>query len=272
MLSGSTILASSPTASPGYLALGDSIAFGYVADDGSAYFDAHGFVGYPDYAGRDLGLIPVNASCPGETSGTFRFAALNGDDNGCRSYRGVFPLHVSYSGTQLSFATEYLRGHPNTRLVTLGLGMNDWFSIQRACTGQTCLLAGLATMTANIDAILRSLRASGYKGVLEVVNYYAVDYTDTAQVGIIALFNKHLAASATAHHAVIADAFTAFETAAAPARGHTCAAGLINASPGPPDSPALPTCDLHPSLSGQGLLAATVEAAYLEAIEGGGGN
>lgn len=272
ILSGSTILASSPSASPGYLALGDSIAFGYVADDGSAYLNALDFVGYPDYVGRDLDLDSVNASCPGETSGGFRFAAPKGDDNGCRAYRDVFPLHVVYSGTQLSFATEYLRGHPNTRLVTVGLGVNDAYGIQRACTEQACLLAGLASMKANIDAILRSLRASGYNGVLEVVNYYAMDYADAAQVRLVAMLNKHLAASAKAQHAVIADAFAAFETAAAPARGHTCAAGLLNASSRRHDSPELPTCDLHPSQSGQELLANTVEAAYLAAIVGGGGN
>src|SRR5215831_16549488 len=57
---------------PSYLALGDSVVFGFISGDGFAYTNANNFVGYPDYAGRDLGLNPVNASCPGEATGGFQ--------------------------------------------------------------------------------------------------------------------------------------------------------------------------------------------------------
>lgn len=272
-LGGSGALASNHSSDrPGYLALGDSVVFGYIAGDGFAYVNPSNFVGYPAYAGRDLRLDSVNAACPGEASGGFRFVAPGGNDNGCRPYRANFPLHVAYSGTQLSFATRYLRGHRDTSLVTLGLGANDAFILQRTCPNQACLLAGLAVMSANIDAILGALRATGYDGVLEVVNYYSLDYADPAQVGLTALLNKYVTASAKAHHAVIADAFTAFQAAAARALEHTCAAGLLNASPNLPTPPALPTCDVHPSQSGQQLLAHTVEAAYGAATSGGRGN
>ena len=56
---------------------------------------------------------------------------------------------------------------------------------------------------------------------------------------------------------MVADAFTAFLHAAAPAGGKTCRAGLLNASP-----QNQLTCDVHPSQSGQKLLAETVDDEY----------
>ena len=55
----------------------------------------------------------------------------------------------------------------------------------------------------------------------------------------------------------MADAFTAFRHAAATAGGKTCFAGLLNGDPANQLA-----CDVHPSITGQRLLAKTVEAAY----------
>ena len=244
-----------------YLALGDSVVFGYIAGDGFAYTRPNNFVGYPDYVGRALNLDPVNASCPGEASGGFQLAAPAGNDNGCRSFKAHFPLHVSYAGaaTQMAFATQYLKTHSDTKLVTLGLGANDAFILQRTCTTQACLIAGLQAMSANIDAILGGIRATGYQGVLEVVNYYSLDYGDPASVQGAQLLNAFETASAAAHHAFIADAFTAMQTAASAAGGHTCQAGLLNVG-----TPFV-SCDVHPSQAGQQTLAQAVVDAYLAA-------
>jgi lysophospholipase L1-like esterase len=269
---GSGAVASNQENGRSYLALGDSVVFGFIAGDGFAYVNPNNFVAYPDYAGRDLKLDSVNAACPGEASGGFQFpqGAPGFNDNGCETvFKAHFPLHVSYAGapTQLDFATRFLQGHHNTRLVTLGLGANDAFILQRTCgADQSCLLAGLAAMSANIDAILGAIRATGYDRVLEVVNYYSLDYGDPAQVGGTQLLNQFVTASAAKHHAVVADAFTAFHNAAAVAGGHTCEAGLLNIGTTTP-APAFPNCDVHPSQSGQQLLARVVEDTYQAALD-----
>ena len=263
-MGGSGAVASNDQGDKSYLALGDSVAFGYISGDGFAYTNAANFIGYPNYVGRALGLDTVNASCPGEASGGFFVAPPGGNDNGCRPFKAHFPLHVSYAGaaTQMGFAVQFLSTHKHTRLVTLGLGANDLFILARTCAGdQTCLVAGLAAMSANIDTILGAIRGAGYKGVLEVVNYYSLDYGDSAQVDGANLLNQFVTASATAHGAVIADTFTAMQAGALVANGHTCEAGLLNIATSLPAS-AFPNCDVHPSQSGQMTLAQAVENAY----------
>jgi lysophospholipase L1-like esterase len=261
-LSAGSAPAAAVGAGPGYLALGDSVVFGYITQAGYEYGNANNFVGYPAYVGADLKLNTVNASCPGEATTGFK-SPPPAADNGCRSFRTFFPLHVSYKGTQLAFATSFLAAHPETRLVTIGIGANDLFILQRNCATATnpalCLQAGLTTLlpqiTANMDTILKALRAH-FHGLLVVVNYYSLDYTDFAGTAVTRLLNQAETAPAHADGAVVADEFSAFQTAAspAPADGHTCNAGLLNAFPG-----SQFTCDVHPSQSGQQLLASTVE-------------
>src|SRR5215470_9155782 len=133
-----------------YLALGDSVVFGYITQAGFEYGNPDNFVGYPDYAARSLRLTATNASCPGEaTSG---FLSATGADNGCRAFRQLAPLHVSYGSTQLVFAEGFLGDHRNTKLVTVGLGANDVFLLQRSCANapnpQQCFAAGLPALLA----------------------------------------------------------------------------------------------------------------------------
>src|SRR5438132_7364674 len=106
-----------------YLALGDSITFGFIANAGYAYLNPHNFIGFPNYISQALPLNDVNASCPGETTGGFLSAAA--PDNGCRFYRSLVPLHVAYSATQADFAITFLKSHPELKLVTVALGAND---------------------------------------------------------------------------------------------------------------------------------------------------
>jgi lysophospholipase L1-like esterase len=253
-----------------FLALGDSVPFGYIASDGYAYVNPKNFVGYPDYVGGER-LNTTNAACPGETSGSF--VSSTGADNGCRAFRTTFPLHVSYPSTQLDFATSFLAEHKqHTRLATLQIGANDGLLLETSCNGNpACIQAGLpqvlATLSLNVDTILRSLRATGFRGVLVVVNYYSTDYTDPLQTGLTILLNQTLAAVAAARGAVVADAFTAFQAAASTpfAGGKTCKAGLLNVNP---SDVTQQTCDIHPTQSGHQLLADTVEAAYKAARSG----
>jgi lysophospholipase L1-like esterase len=71
--------------------------------------------------------------------------------------------------------------------------------------------------------------------------------------GLTQLLNQAITSHASADGAIVADAFSTFQQAAAYAAGHTCAAGLLNASP-----QNQLTCDVHPSQSGQQLLAQAV--------------
>jgi lysophospholipase L1-like esterase len=257
-----------------YLALGDSIVFGYITADGYAYVNANNFVGYPDYVGDDLGFKVTNASCPGETTSGFIDSA--GPDYSCHTfYRKRFPLHIPYSSLQLDYAMNYLKRHRQTRLVTIGLGANDGFLLQDSCSGESdpleCIQAGLqdllGTVSFNMTEILADLRSTGYRGVIVVVNYYSPDYTDENQTALTAVINQSLSQAVTTdNRTVVADAFTAFQDVAASlpeeAKGETCKTGLLN-SANPADEQW--TCDIHPSLSGQQLLAKTVVAAYEQA-------
>ena len=53
---------------PDYLALGDSIAFGYRPAPWADYRRAANFAAYPEDLAAALKLNLVNAACPGETS------------------------------------------------------------------------------------------------------------------------------------------------------------------------------------------------------------
>ena len=113
------VIGTASQADPGhpYLALGDSVSFGYITQAGFEYRNPDNFIGFPAYVGLTLGMTPTNAACPGET--TAGFTSATGADNGCRPYKANFPLHTSYTGTQLDFATAFLRAHRNTKLVTI---------------------------------------------------------------------------------------------------------------------------------------------------------
>ena len=69
--------------------------------------------------------------------------------------------------------------------MTILLGADDLFLLEDACAGdQTCIANGLpqvlATISADMATILGEIRASGYKGVIVVENYYSLDYSDAA--------------------------------------------------------------------------------------------
>lgn len=249
------------------LALGDSVAFGYITEDGYAYVNPDNFIGYPEHLSHLLHMDVVNAACPGEATGGF--ISPKGADNGCVPYKANFPLHVPYLGapTQLAFATTLLhREHREVRLVTLQLGANDGFLLEASCNNDpTCIGAGvpalLAKVATNLGTIIADLRASGYAGPVILVNYYSTDYSDPNATALVSALNGAIAQAAAASGSPVADLFTAFKNAAAPAGGKTCVAGLLNVDPA---NSALPgaTCDVHPSQSGQRLIARTVAARF----------
>jgi lysophospholipase L1-like esterase len=248
------------------LVLGDSVAFSYISSVGYEYFytNPENFVGFPNELGSLFHLDVVNASCPGETTGSF--LSSTAPDNGCRSYRGLFPLHVAYKSTQLEFATTYLKAHRDVRLVTITLGSNDGFLLEQSCASNptaalvtACIEAGapafLATVAGNMQKILADLRATGYGGAIVVTNYYSLDYSDAAGTALTADLNAAIAAPAGAYGAVVADVFTAFQHVASNPTfgGKTCNTGLLN-----PDVVNQFVCNVHPAHTGHRLIAKTI--------------
>ncbi len=254
-----------------YLALGDSVAFGYIIQAGYEYINPENFVSYADYAARTLHLQLVNAACPGETSGSF--LSSSAPDLGCRAIRAAFPLHVAYSSTQIDFATSYLKTHPRTKLVTIDIGANDVFILLDTCAQTAnpaqCIQSGLpgvlGTVGLNVETILGELRATGYKGTIIVANYYSLDFSDPQQNQLSTAVNAVLAGAASAHGAVVADDFSAFRNAlptTLTGDNWTCKAGLLNATPQNQF-----VCDIHPSQSGHRLIGKTIAMTYAAARE-----
>lgn len=241
--------ASATSGGDSYLALGDSVPFGFnPLLDAS---NASNFVGYPDIVAQRLNIEGVNATCPGEATGGF--LSLTGTDNVCRPYRFFLhnPLHVDYAGTQMAFATAYLSSHPRTRLVTLTLGANDVFRLQKDCdatpTPQACFLSRLGgvltNMYVNLVTIFRALRATGYTGLIVAVTYYALDYSDVS--GAV-LLNSPMVAAATANGVLVASGLDAWAEKAD--GGSSCVAKLLIMLPSG-------SCDVHPTLLGHKKLA-----------------
>jgi lysophospholipase L1-like esterase len=244
-----------------YLALGDSVPFGYNPLLVQPRVNPDVFVGYPELA-SDL-FRPrkklFNASCPGETSTSLITGTR--PDNGCQSYRQqIGPLHVSYGGSQLDYAKSYVAANPRTGLVTMMIGANDLFVLLNRCATSkipTCITDGipgvLAKLASNLTTIYSTLRQAGFQGALMAVTYYSLNYADLVGTAVITRFNNTLAEVTGAFGGKVADGFGEFQ-AAAGAKGDSCAAGLLirlNAT----------SCDIHPSQAGAALLADAVRDA-----------
>jgi lysophospholipase L1-like esterase len=238
-----------------YLALGDSVPFGYIGNNPGGYEDEDAFVGYPELVAEDEDLDVVNATCPGET--TASFLDESAQSNGCTNvrgqepgYRDQYPLHTDYDGAQLDHAVQVLQEDDAVELVTLQIGANDAFICQStgACGSVEGITALAATVRGNVDTILSTLRGEGgYDGRIVVVGYYSTDYADQITVFGIQRINEALTAAAQAHDAEVANSFDAFRPVAEAAGGSAIDAGLVF-----PD-------DVHPTPEGQRLLADAVQ-------------
>lgn len=249
-----------------YLALGDSVTFGYMEPTvvpAPNYGDAASFPGYPEQLGARLRLSVANASCPGETSASLINASA--PSNGCENspshnpadnYR-THPLHVKYTGSQLSFALSYLHSHHNVRLITLMIGANDFFLCQET-TSDGCASEQTATavkVTRNIRTILSAIRNKAhYNGQLVIVNYYSLNYSVPAINAQSQLLNKVQDAAAKPFGVKIADGYGEFGAASAHSGNNTCTAGLLTQL-------SAGGCGIHPSYAGQALLSTALEKA-----------
>jgi lysophospholipase L1-like esterase len=259
---------------PAYLALGDSVAFGFnplLIPPKTPNF----FVGYPTFLGEIVDTPMVNGACPGQTSSGFLSFPPVGSDNGCFTFRSQFDLHVEYDGTQVAFAEQFLMGHQRTWLVTLQLGANDLFLLQHQCNDScndscksapdpaacvaacvpNCVASGLATLLpqlgANLGTAVADLRGARYTGQIILANYYS-PFTDQNSRQAVQAMNTVIAQAGAAFSLPTADVFSAFdEHTSGPPGFDACAAGLLI---------PLPTggCDVHPTQAGAELIAETI--------------
>jgi lysophospholipase L1-like esterase len=254
-----------PAANGTYLALGDSVAFGYVPSNAVPppnYQSAHSFVGYPEDVAQALRVRVWNASCPGETTESMLVAGVvsNGCENSPASptgYRTLYPLHVQYQGTQMEYALKYLAVHRHTQLVTIDVGANDAFLCQETtadqCTSLAEFQAVLKEIQTNLTAIYAQIRdVANYQGPLIALTYYSLDYGNPAQVASLKALNSAIASVTEAFGGKVADGFAAFEGPSMAVGGSPCAAGLLIKLP---DG----TCNIHPSPAGHLLLAQAIE-------------
>lgn len=137
-----------------YLALGDSIAYGF--DPGKGQRPAPSDTGYVDpFAAQLRKLSPkiavVNYGCPGESTVTFT-------RGGCPHLREGGTLHDPFRGSQLKAALAFLRAHRGkVSPITLTLWGNDLFPL--TAKGNKAPQA-IASFASRFDAILEQLRAA----------------------------------------------------------------------------------------------------------------
>jgi lysophospholipase L1-like esterase len=246
-----------------YLALGDSVTFGYQEPQvvpAPNYHNPSSFLGYPEQLGAELHLQVVNAACPGETSASLINASAQ--SNGCENaYRKNFSLHVRYKGAQLAYGISFLRSHRDVKLVSLMVGANDLFLCQKTtrdgCASRAEQSAVFTKIAPNVRRILSAVRDQAhYRGQLAIVNYYSLNYASAFITNASLGLNKAMDGAAKPFHVVIADGFDELKAAARRSGGNSCTAGLLTqlGKPG--------TCGVHPTYAGQALLA----QALLQAI------
>jgi lysophospholipase L1-like esterase len=264
-----------------YLALGDSVPFGMNVTLLPPYSQhtptPSDFIGYPETAAATMRVSEVNASCPGETSGSFLDITM--PDNGCNSphlvaapgvplitippFKTTIGLHANYSGAQMDFAISQLKANPRIDLVTLNIGANDVLLVLEECSFEPNCVNGLlpsalTTYAANLATILTGIRAH-YQGTLIVMTYYspnpALNMVTQALNGVMTQVAGQLSTIPGIAPITVADGFAAFQSASVDA----CQAGLL--IPLPPSPYDLSACDIHPSALGRNLLATLVELA-----------
>jgi lysophospholipase L1-like esterase len=250
---------------PTYLALGDSLAFGYSqAKFDSLYPEenpADYHTGYVDDFAKALKpLAPrlqvVNDGCPGETTESFI--------KGPCAYQLEFPLHHPYSGgpdsSQLADALAYLGAHPGTvSTITLDIGANDALGlIEGTCKLEpACIAKGapavFAHIGANLGLILGELRAAAPQAQIILLGLYnPFGETIAGADALTAALNEVEAGVAASVGARFADPLPIFNP------------------PGPRERPTIclltnmctPLVDIHPTTLGYGALAGVILGQY----------
>ena len=239
-----------------YMALGDSLSFGYQPNFNFTS-------GFADDIFTFLQKANVtdqeNLSCAGEKTDTM----IQG---GCV---GRFIHHGFYTGAQLDAAVAFLQSHPGqVSPITLEIGANDvlpdWNNT--TCTAGPTTDADLKAMDANIgtilDRLLKVLAAPSGRptGDLHMLNYYnpfARECPNSAT--FVHVLNDHIAADAMKLRVSVIDVYSAFGGDAGMAQS-VCEGNVVNGV----RDPWTWICnaefhDIHPTTDGYSVIAQAVE-------------
>jgi lysophospholipase L1-like esterase len=199
-----------------YLALGDSIAYGYQAWRRLAGLPPSGYdTGYVDVFAQRLRTIQpsiqvLNYSCIGESTRTFMTGPCVGNIVGQ-------PLHDGWSGTQLDAALAFLSAHKGeVSPITVTLGGNDARELNEECGGDpNCILervhAAIARAAANLESILGQLRAAAPQAEIIVTGPWNISVGAFPETDpLFSLFNEALKQSVTDSRARYAELFPIF--------------------------------------------------------------
>jgi lysophospholipase L1-like esterase len=269
-----------------YLALGDSLAYGYHAAQFKEEFPNVKAESFNDGYVNDFdGLVKlfnpnvnlINDGCPGE--GTETMIHGSGVPGTCGGEDTTpFPdvwLHHPYAGSQLADALAILHANPNVSPITLDIGANDLlhflavkcgFPAANNCS-QEQFAAEFAHIGSNVAFILHELRAAAPR----------------AQIVLVGLYNAYPGFPSEGGDKLTAALNREFEAAAASVPGTSFAnpEPLFNPSVlfGTPESNDLPTIcaltamcpggkfspagDIHPTKLGYQAMAGVVSFEFL---------
>lgn len=253
-----------------YLALGDSLAFGFQPNgDYSHGYAQQWFTMLQSKGSR----THIDYGCPGASTQDFV------QKQGC----GSTPTsHDRYTATQLNAAVSFLEAHRNqVSPVSLDLGSNDLVNamagaITRGATPSDCKVDG-AKMEPAVAAAVKNLReqilpalvqaltsSSGQRtGDLVMMNLYdPLQNVCPATVSYVEDFNSGLAAAAAQFHVSVANVFTAFggEGTGSPYRYYNPAICTYTWYTLACPANTSPTADPHPSTAGYGTIASAFNA------------
>jgi lysophospholipase L1-like esterase len=279
-----------------YLALGDSLAYGYHAAQFKEELESKGFVepstfdhGYVDDFGAALKLANpklqiINDGCPGETTETFI------DGSGLPGYCAGGPtgtpfpyafLHHPYTpyASQLADALAILKENPDVSPITLDIGANDVLQFLASKCGFpatfSCSPAEVqdefAHIAGNVYSILAQLHAAAPKAQIVLIGLYNPYPTVLPAPGgdkTTAGLNEALAGVA----ALVPD--TSFANPEPPFNPSILTGGPESTDlpticaftamcPGGTFNPLSPNADIHPTNLGYAVMAGVVGADFL---------
>jgi lysophospholipase L1-like esterase len=277
-----------------YLALGDSLAYGYHQAQFQEELETKGYVepanfndGYVNDFGATLKLFNpklqiINDGCPGETTETMIHGSGVGPEYCAGGPTGTpFPkafLHHSYPGTQLEDALAIAK-EPGVNTITIDIGANDilqflghtcGFPATFTCTPEQ-VEAEIGHVATNVGYILAQLRAAAPKAKIIFVSQYnpyptvlSPEGTGDATVEALNGALKSVASAYGVKFANTAKVINFSGTHGGPEAGDIPTVCAFTAMcPGGEFNPASPQADIHPTKLGYAAMAGVVAATYL---------
>jgi lysophospholipase L1-like esterase len=163
---------------PTYLAVGDSLAFGFTNSTAPSYGD-RGYVGdYADWLASTTGVRPnvVNLGTYGETTSTF----LNGGNPAAQMNLNYSATTTSQNHLMLATIAADKANHDPIKTVSVQLGANDLFAaaatpgfFSMSAAQQTALIQQtLGTVATNVGAVLKEINDRLPNANVMVIGYY----------------------------------------------------------------------------------------------------